>query len=80
MARIARIVAYVYDPNADYYSLEEEVARVIDSKTDLMYVKVDSEEKIFEWDDDLDINYEDCTKEQFAKFFRELPKEATVEE
>lgn len=72
MARIARIVAYVVDPNNDD-PISGEVVRLIQRHdNDLFVASIKSEEKDFEWDDDLIINDVYATELDVAKFFREL--------
>lgn len=74
MAKIARAVIYMWDSNDDYYNLGEELERVVSNHTDMFIQTVGYDEKKFEWDDNLIINY-DCRNEDIAKFYRELPKE-----
>ena len=75
MAKIARAVIYMWDSNSDYYNLGEELERVVNKHTDMFIQTVGYDEKKFEWDDNLIINYENCRNEDIAKFYRELPKE-----
>lgn len=72
-AKIARVEAYLFDPYSDYYNLSKELERVVE-KTDMYMIEMNYAEKKFKWDDDLVINKLDCTKEEVAKFFRELPE------
>ena len=75
MARMARIVMYVTDVNADVDDYENYIVDYVEhliDRSDLYIESIESEEKNFEWDDDCIINQIDCSKEIVAKFFREL--------
>ena len=70
MAKIARVVAYLYDPNGDY-SMQDDFKNLID-RSEMSMILMDFTEKEFEWTDDVAINKINCTKEEAAKFYREL--------
>lgn len=76
MAKIARIEMYIYDANADEEldSLEEEVLYQIDERTDMNILAIHSEEKGFEWSDDVVINKIGCGVEDIEEFFEGLPE------
>ncbi len=73
MAKIARVVAYLYDPNGDY-DLQNYFENLID-RSEMSMILMDFTEKEFEWNDDVAINKINCTKEETAKFYRELKEE-----
>ena len=70
MAKIARVVAYLYDSNGNY-DLQNYFENLID-RSEMSMILMDFTEKEFEWSDDVAINKINCTKEEAAKFYREL--------
>ena len=76
MAIIAKVTMYVSAPNADieYDSMEEEILYKLErGGMDTNVLGIDCEEKGFEWEDDVAINYSDCDMDMTEKFFDALP-------
>ena len=73
MAKIARIVMYLVDPNGEKLdSIKDSVEHFIDGSDCYAPIEIECEEKSFGWNDDLRINSIGVTKDEVSKFFREL--------
>lgn len=75
LARIARIVTYVicpYERDSSVVSIADDVRQMI-ADSYLSVASIKSEEKDFQWSDDLIVNDVNATELDVAKFFRELP-------
>ena len=70
MAKIYKIAAYIVDPNDRYEDGEEWFVDAVDHNG-FVFCPVPIEHKCveFEWDDNLDINYIGCKKEDCEKYF-----------
>ena len=69
MAKIHKVEFYIVDPNDFYYDGEDlinEIERKLYEGFILNPEWKTSEE--FEWDDDIDLNYSDCSKENCEKY------------
>lgn len=66
MAIIHKISFYIADVNDEWSS--SDIDCVLSNKFNAEFVKVESSDE-FEWDDDLEINKVDNTKEDFDKYF-----------
>ena len=73
MAKIARVVMYLVDPNGEEWdSVKGDIEHFIDRSDYYAPIPIECEEKNFDWNDDLKINSTDTTKDEVTKFFREL--------
>lgn len=70
MARVYKIETYIVDTCNDYKNAKSFMNRMMD-RTDCFMVNPHYQtSKEFEWDDDIDLNYNDCTEEQCEKYFK----------
>ena len=70
MARVHKLEFYLVDVN-DYYKTCEDVINEIERKLyDGFILNPEMKtSKEFKWDDDIDLNYSDCSKEDCEKYF-----------
>ena len=70
--KLRKATIYFYDANeAMEENLKDELQNVIDYGTDISVKFFEVEEvEIGEWHDDIDINFTDCKKETFEKYFK----------
>ena len=66
MSKVHRVSFYIADVNDEWEA--SDIDCVLSNKFNAEFVKVESSEE-FEWDDDLEINKVDNTKEDFDKYF-----------
>lgn len=72
MSKLFKITTYIVDPidEFDNASLEDCIIYCIQNDLSLRHTKVESAD-IGEWDDDHPLNYIDCPKAEFEKYFKE---------
>lgn len=73
MAKLYKVELYLCDVNDEFYD-KDDVLEYLNSLLEmddyfLTRIINAKESKEFEWYDDIDINYSDCTKEEFDKYF-----------
>ena len=73
MAKLYKVELYLCDVNDEFYD-KDDVLEYLNSlleMDDYFLIRIINakESKEFEWYDDIDINYSDCTKEEFDKYF-----------
>lgn len=68
MAKLYKVEMYLLDINDNYDSLED-IVETIKNTTELMPDYFRSDKVIFYWDDNLPINFDDCTKEDYESIF-----------
>ena len=71
MAKIFKISAYIVDANDEFNTndrLEDHLIYCTQEDMHLRHLKIESAD-IGEWDDDIDVNYLDCPKSEFEKYF-----------
>lgn len=71
MAKIFKVSAYIVDPNNEFdeSSLEECLEGCTQNDVSLSHVNIECAD-IGEWSDDLPVNYIDCNREEFEKYFK----------
>ena len=71
MAKVFKILAYVVDPvdEFDESSLEDCLIYCTQNDISLSHINIDGTD-IGEWDDDLPVNYTNCSIEEFEKYFK----------
>ena len=72
MAKIHKVEMYLVDINEDFDTLDDALVYMTNRKYAPLLHLVTSESKEFEWDDDVIINYCNCTNEQYNQFFEQL--------
>lgn len=72
MAKIHKVEMYLVDVNEDFETLHDALVYMTNGKYSPLLHLVKSESKEFEWDDDVIINYCNCTNEQYSQFFEQL--------
>lgn len=76
MAKLFKISAYIVDMN-DEFSTEDRIEDCLiyctQNDLDLRHIKVDSAD-IGKWEDNHPLNYIDCPKAEFEKYFKENAK------
>ena len=76
MAKLFKISAYIVDMD-DEFSTEDRVEDCLiyctQNDLELRHIKIDSAD-IGEWEDDHPLNYIDCPKAEFEKYFKENTK------
>ena len=73
MAKLFKITTYVVDPVDEFYTddrLEDCIIYCTQNDLSLQHTQVQSAD-IREWDDDHPLNYVDCPKAEFEKYFKE---------
>lgn len=70
MAKIHKVEFYIVDPNGFYDDGEDLIQDVRLYDGFMLHPKWKTSEE-FEWDDDIDLNYSDCSKEDCEKYFKE---------
>ena len=70
MAKIHKVEMYLLDVNEDFYSVDDIMEYITNTKYAPSIHIVSSESKEFEWDDDVIINRYDCSTEQYNNFFK----------
>ena len=73
MAKLYKVELYLCDVNDEFYD-KDDVLEYLNSLLEmddyfLTRIINAKESKEFEWYDNIDINYSDCTKEEFDKYF-----------
>lgn len=69
MARIHKVEMYLVDANDYYDDVELAIENMVErSEFYSLHVKAQSSKEI-EWDDDIDFNHTDCTKESCEAYF-----------
>lgn len=71
MAKLFKIQAYIVDPNGEFNKYN--LANLLEYgpyDIHLRQIEVDGSD-IGEWDDDHPLNYCDCPKSEFEKYFKE---------
>lgn len=73
MAKLYKVELYLCDVNDEFYDKDDvfEYLNSLLEMDDYFLTRIINakESKEFEWYDDIDINYSDCTKEEFDKYF-----------
>ena len=74
MAKLFKIQAYIVDPNGEFnkYILADTL-EYGPYDIHLRHINI-NETDLGEWDDDIDVNYIDCPKAEFEKYFKENTK------
>ena len=76
MAKLFKISAYIVDMN-DEFSTEDRIEDCLiyctQNDLNLEHIKIDSAD-IGEWEDNHPLNYVDCPKSEFEKYFKENAK------
>ena len=71
MAKLFKIEGYIVDPNGEFDT--KELADIMEYgpyDIHLRHIAID-EADLGEWDDEIDVNYIDCPKAAFQKYFKE---------
>jgi hypothetical protein len=69
MAKIHKLTLFIVDAN-DVYDDIEYIISDSQLSTDLSFTPYDSKSVSFEWEDELEINYSDCAREEYEKYFK----------
>ena len=74
MAKLFKITTYIVDPNGEFnkYILADTL-EYGPYDIQLRHINI-NETDLGEWDDDIDVNYIDCPKAEFEKYFKENNK------
>jgi hypothetical protein len=67
MAKIHKVTTYIVDPNGIYEDWNEMLLNLC--LEDVYFTTAKAEQKSFEWDDELPINFNKCPLNEFEKYF-----------
>jgi hypothetical protein len=73
MAKVFKAELYVVDINGDYVSFDEiqyDLERFL-SNDSIVFTFGVKESEEFEWDDDIDLNYNNCSQENCDRYLEE---------
>jgi len=73
MAKVFKAELYVVDINGDYESFDEiqyDLERLL-SDDSIVFTFGVKESEEFEWDDDIDLNYNNCSQENCDRYLKE---------
>jgi hypothetical protein len=68
MSKLYKVEMYILDINNVYQSLDN-IINDITNATEINFECFNVEKVEFDWDDDLAINYSDCSIEDYRKYF-----------
>lgn len=70
MAKLHKAEIYMLDVNEMYNSLEEIIGAFDWHIDDINFHSYDGQSVEIEWDDDIDLNRNDCKRETYEKYFK----------
>lgn len=70
MSKIYKVQMYLLDVNEVYDNIDEALSDC-ENRSEMKFAPFDIECKKVEWDDDIDINALDATKEMWDKYFKQ---------
>lgn len=72
MAKIHKITMYVVDANDRYWDTDDLIEDMMYMTESVLGAPPELETKEFEWDDDVIVNRQDCTREQCEEFYNRI--------